>query len=180
LFTSLSQSHPVVVDLWWHSAKNDSLNPDTVTEKSRFRAWWHCSSSHEWQESIASFLRRVNSDQSTCPLCPEASAVARAVVPAPNPNGRWRDEHGRWHTPRVKKPPPEVVKKYSYKNSREQLIAFARSRGGMFTVTEAAEAFVSSGEYSTKLRAANRVMALIKKYPTSFFAEGGGLWRCAD
>ena len=48
----------------WHPTRNGDLNPRNVTPGSGKKAWWICTSGHEWQAAVYSRSRG-----SGCPVC---------------------------------------------------------------------------------------------------------------
>lgn len=61
---SLATLYPSVA-AEWHPTKNGALRPEAVGPFSNKRAWWKCSSGHEWNTLIAHRTR----DTSICPKC---------------------------------------------------------------------------------------------------------------
>ena len=61
---SLSKQFPYIAKQW-HSEKNPSLNPTSVTPFSGKKVWWQCEKGHQWQASVANRTSRG----SGCPYC---------------------------------------------------------------------------------------------------------------
>jgi hypothetical protein len=61
---SLAKARPELV-AEWHFSKNGSLHPADVLSGSNKKAWWRCSSGHEWSASISQ-RTRVGTG---CPYC---------------------------------------------------------------------------------------------------------------
>ena len=63
-YNDLASCHPLIA-AEWHPTKNGSLLPTMVSRAANKKAWWICSTGHEWEAKIAD--RAVKS--SGCPDC---------------------------------------------------------------------------------------------------------------
>lgn len=61
--TCLAATHSIVASEW-HSSKNGSKTPNDVLPGSHFKAWWRCSSGHEWRTPVG-----VRTAGHGCPYC---------------------------------------------------------------------------------------------------------------
>ncbi len=77
---SLSKQFPHIAKQW-HSKKNGSLSPTSVTPFSGKKVWWQCEKGHEWQTSVTNRTNRG----SGCPYCAGRKAGSDNNLLAVNP-----------------------------------------------------------------------------------------------
>lgn len=102
-FNDLETRSPVLA-AEWHPTKNGSRTPQMVTVMNGTKAWWSCSSGHEWESVISN-----RSQGSGCPAC----AGVIVVTGVNDLATRAPDIAAQWHPTRNAPLTPQTVTVYS-------------------------------------------------------------------
>lgn len=62
-YNDIATTHPEIMR-YWNYSRNKEISPEQVSAGSIKKVWWKCPNGHEYEKSIASFIKYPN-----CPIC---------------------------------------------------------------------------------------------------------------